>query len=436
MKTYYIKTLGCKVNRYESDGIATELEKAGYNKAKTIKDAEICIINTCTVTSKAGMQSRQAIRKIANSNLSAKIIVTGCHAQIEPEKIKAIENVDKIVSHKDKFQISDALILNDLSDKSLPFPEPNRCRDNVFRSFKYTVKGEMTRAYLKIQDGCNAYCSYCIIPYARGKSRSMKANEVITNLNHLYAKGFKEAILTGIHIGAWGLDFKKKLSLSDLLKTIMEKKDIPRIRISSIEPKELTDEIIDFASDNTRLCDHFHIPLQSGDDEILEIMKRPYDTKFFKNLIEKINRRIPNASIGLDVIAGFPGETNDSFNRTYSFIKALKISYLHVFPYSPREGTKAFNFPEKVNNKEIKSRCSKLRKLSNNKKKDFENKMINKNLKAVIQTKRDKKTNLLKAVTSNYLSVLIKEGDDLKGKIVDIIPKKWDENNKLHGILN
>ncbi|MCK5097584.1 MAG: MiaB/RimO family radical SAM methylthiotransferase, partial [Desulfobacteraceae bacterium] len=294
----------------------------------------------------------------------------------------------------------------------------------------------MTRAYLKIQDGCNSYCSYCIIPYARGKSRSMQANEVITNLKNLYSKGFNEAILTGIHIGAWGLDLIKKSSLSDLLQKIMEKNDIPRIRISSIEPKELTDNIINLASDNTRLCDHFHIPLQSGDDEILKKMKRPYDTNFFKNLIEKINRQIPDASLGIDVIAGFPGETNDHFENTYSFIKDLKISYLHVFPYSPREGTKAFTFSEKVNSQEIKSRCSKLRKLSNKKKEVFENKMINKNFKAVIQTKRDKKTNLLKAITSNYLSVLIKGDDDIKGKIVDIIPKKWDENNKLHGILN
>ncbi|MCK5100396.1 MAG: MiaB/RimO family radical SAM methylthiotransferase, partial [Desulfobacteraceae bacterium] len=290
--------------------------------------------------------------------------------------------------------------------------------------------------YLKIQDGCNSYCSYCIIPYARGKSISMSENEVITNLNQLYLNGFKEAILTGIHIGAWGKDFKKKLTFSKLLHSIMKEKSIPRIRISSIEPNELTDDIINLASNDARLCDHFHIPLQSGDDEILKKMKRPYDITSFKNLIAKINKKLPMVSLGLDVIAGFPGETKDHFENTYSFIENLKISYLHVFPYSPREGTKAFNFSGEVNNQEIKSRCSKLRKLSNKKKKDFENRMINKRLKAIIQTKRDKKTNLLKATTSNYLSVLIDEGDDLKRKVVDIIPKKWDENNKLHGILS
>jgi threonylcarbamoyladenosine tRNA methylthiotransferase MtaB len=216
----------------------------------------------------------------------------------------------------------------------------------------------------------------------------------------------------------------------------MNEKAIPRIRISSIEPNELTDDIIEFATDNTRLCDHFHIPLQSGDDDILKKMRRPYTTDFFKNLIGKINKKLPMASLGLDVIAGFPGETKDHFENTYSFIKDLNISYLHVFPYSPRKGTKAYEFSDKVNNKEIKSRCALLRKLSNEKKRKFEGRMINNKFKAVIQTKRDRKTNLLKATTTNYLSVLVEEENDLKGKIVDIIPIKWDENNALHGIVN
>lgn len=436
MKRFYIKTLGCKVNHYESDGIATELINNGFGKAKTIKNAQICIINTCTVTSKAGRQSRQAIRKIIKSNPSTKVIVTGCHAQIEPEKIRAIENVDEIVSHKDKFKIFDALISKDLSKNHFSFPEPNRCRDTVFRSFEHVVKGEMTRAYLKIQDGCNSYCSYCIIPYARGPSRSMSGDEVISNLKGLYSQDFEEAILTGIHLGTWGWDFTKKSSLSELFQKIFKTKDIPRVRISSIEPNELTNDIIDFASNPAKLCDHFHIPLQSGDDEILRKMKRPYDTNFFNKLISKINKKLPNVSIGIDVIAGFPGETLEHFKNTFAFIKELEISYIHVFPYSPRKGTKAYGFSDKVNNNEIKSRCSQLRKLSNKKKKNFEKQMINKKLTAIIQTKRDKKTNLLVAMTSNYLSVLVEGKDDIKRKIIDIIPEKWDENKKLHGIIN
>ncbi len=429
MNTFYIKTLGCKVNRYESDGIASELTDNGYKKAKAIKDAQVCIINTCTVTSKAGMQSRQAIRKITKSNPDAKIIVTGCHAQIEPELIKSIKDVDEVVDHKSKFQLTNAIM------DSFPYPESNRCKDTVFRSFKGVVKGEMTRAYLKIQDGCNSYCTYCIIPYARGNSRSMSENEVINNLNQLYNKGFNEAILTGIHIGVWGLDFSKKSTFSKLLKNIIREKNVPRIRISSIEPNELTDDIIELATNNNQLCDHFHIPLQSGDDKILKKMERPYNTDLFKKLIKKINKRLPLVSIGLDVIAGFPGETKEQFENTYSLIQNLKISYLHVFPFSPRKGTKAYDFPDKVNNNEIKSRCSLLRKLSIVKKAEFENRMINKTLKAIVQTKRDKTTNLLKATTSNYLSVLAKGGNDLKGKIVDITLEKWDENKKLHGTI-
>jgi threonylcarbamoyladenosine tRNA methylthiotransferase MtaB len=435
VKTYYIKTLGCKVNRYESDGIATELENTGFKKAKRIQDAKICIINTCTVTSKAGMQSRQAIRKIAKSNPDAKIIVTGCHAQIEPDKINKIKQVDEIINHKNKFKISDYIASNNFPDGPNPSFESNICNDTDFQSFKHTVKGEMTRAYLKIQDGCNAYCSYCIIPYARGDSRSMQAAEVITNLKNLYSKGFKEAVLTGIHIGSWGLDFEKQSSFTDLLQRIILKKDIPRIRISSIEPMELTDSIIEFASDNAKLCDHFHIPLQSGDDVILKRMKRPYDTIFFKNLINKIHKKVPDASIGIDIIAGFPGETQEHFNRTYSFIKDLPITYLHVFPYSPREGTEAFDFPDRVNSKEIKLRCSLLRKMSKDKKLGFEKAMMNKSLKGIVQTKRDKKTKLLKVITSNYLSVLLDDTDNIKGKIIDIIPEKWDESMNLHGVL-
>jgi threonylcarbamoyladenosine tRNA methylthiotransferase MtaB len=291
----------------------------------------------------------------------------------------------------------------------------------------------MTRAYLKIQDGCNAYCTYCIIPYARGKSRSMPEDEVIANLKSLYSKGFNETVLTGIHIGAWGLDFQTKSNFSKLLSRIIKTKNLPRIRISSIEPKELTDNIIDFTKNSAQLCDHFHIPLQSGDDEILSKMKRPYDTKYFKQLIVKINKKIPDVSIGIDVI--FPGETDQNFKNTYSFIENLQITYLHVFPYSPRKGTKAYNFQNKVNIKKIKDRCARLRKLSLIKKKKFEESMLDKTLKAVIQTKNDRKTNMLKGITSNYLSVLIKNDQDIKGKIVDIIPKKWDENDVLHGVI-
>ncbi len=433
MKNFYIKTLGCKVNRYESDGIGCDLINKGLKKATTIKDAQVCIINTCTVTSKAGMQSRQAIRKIIKLNPEAKIIVTGCYAQIEPEKIKEIDNVDFIINHKQKFQISDAIAPD--SQNHFSFSGPKHCDDTVFRSFKQPVKGEMTRVYLKIQDGCNSFCSYCIIPYARGQSRSMAANEVINNLKGLYLKNVNEAILTGIHLGAWGLDLKNKSSLSTLVKDILKNELVPQVRLSSIEPNELTDDIIDLAASSKKLCNHFHIPLQSGNNEILKKMERPYDTNFFKSLIKRVNSKVPDVSIGLDVIAGFPGETKEHFETTYSFISNLDISYLHVFPYSPRKGTKAYDFSGRVDNSEVKKRCSKLRKLSVKKKKDFENKMINKKLKAVIQTKRDNKTGLLKAITSNYLSILIKGKDELKGKIVDIIPEKWDENNRLHGII-
>ncbi len=427
MKTFYIKTLGCKVNRYESDGIATELIESGYKRAETIQDAQTCIINTCTVTSRAGMQSRQAIRKIIKTNPHAKIIVTGCHAEVEPGLINKIDNIDAVVGHENKFKIGEMVKTGSIIKED---------KKKGFKPFKHLVRGKMTRAYLKIQDGCNSCCTYCIIPRARGRSSSMEEKDIITNLKKLGLSGCNEAVLTGIHLGAWGRDLNPHLNFSSLLNNLMKLKSIPRLRISSIEPNELTDTIISLAKNSHKLCDHFHIPLQSGDDTILKKMKRPYDTIFFKSLIDKINTILPRVSIGLDVIAGFPGETEEHFINTYSFIKDLKISYLHVFPFSPRKGTKAFEFNGQVNNSIIKSRCSLLRKLSREKKKEFEKSMININLKGVVQTRRDKTTGLLVAVTSNYLSVLLKGDDDLKGKIIGIIPEKWDKDKRLHGKIN
>ena len=247
MKNFFITTLGCKVNQYESDGIATKLELNGWKRKKDSKDADICIINTCAVTSKAAMQSRQTIRSIIRANPDAKIIVTGCHAQTAPDEIKKIKGVHCITGHKDKFNIAEAVLLQENKQEQekekeqkfnlLPFPESNQCTDNRFYSFSPAVTGNMTRAYLKIQDGCNAFCTYCIVPYARGRSCSMPENDVIEHLENLKEKGYTEAVITGIHAGMYGLDFKKKSSLFMLLKKIDKLKPIHRIRLSSIEPR-------------------------------------------------------------------------------------------------------------------------------------------------------------------------------------------------------
>ena len=439
-RTFYITTLGCKVNQYESDGIAAELVAGGWHREDTCEDVEICIINTCAVTSRAAMQSRQETRSIIRANPHAKIIVTGCHAQTAPDEIRKIEAVDLITGHRDKFNIARAIMEataeQDQTPQSepLPYPEERACHETVFQSFAPSVTGENTRAYLKIQDGCNAFCSYCIVPYARGRNRSMPKKEVLRHLEHLSSQGYHEAILTGIHVGVYGLDFHEKTSLTALLQEIQKRKPIHRIRLSSIEPRELTDEIIDLGKrDNNGkgsiLCDHFHIPLQSGDDGVLKRMKRPYNATLFEGLVNKIHAEIPSAAIGADLLVGFPGESDAAFENSYAVIERAPVTYLHVFPFSPREGTPAFSFPDPVSTKVVKERCARLRALGQQKKRTFETRQLNRTLEAVIQAKRDKRTGKLIAVTSNYLSVLVEGDDALKGSMATIIPTEIKDNH-------
>ncbi len=435
-KKFHIVTLGCKVNQYESDGIASSLKEKGLVKGDKKEPADVCIINTCAVTSKASMQSRQAIRKIIRDNPNAKIIVTGCHAQTDPDEIKKIEDIDRIVCQKDKFLIADNLFST--SDKiDTGFQETKDLfKERAFHFFKKPVKGEMTRAYLKIQDGCDALCTYCIVPYARGRSRSMPEEEVLLHLTDLDSSGFKEVIITGIHTGMYGLDLEKKTTLLKLLEKIDRQKLVHRIRLSSIEPGEINDGIISLARENHILCDHFHIPLQSGDDKILGKMKRPYDTALFKNVVEKIHKEIPLAGIGVDTLIGFPSETDAQFENTYQLIESLPVSYLHVFPFSARKGTPAYHFEEKIPPQIIKERCARIRTLDRQKREQFAIKNLNKPLEGLVQHKREGKTGLLKAVTSNYLTVLLKGNDSLKGKIVDLIPEQCDSHNDIRGKIH
>lgn len=438
MITFYINTLGCKVNRYESDGIAAELEQKGARRTESAERADVCIVNTCTVTARAGMQSRQEIRRIRKANPDARLIVTGCYAQTESETVKAIDGVDRVVGHEQKFGIADMIVQGHSPDPAAAGdfnPDPAVCSDTEYRTFQTPVKGEMTRAYLKIQDGCNAFCSYCIIPRARGRSRSMPESEILEHLKILSEAGYNEVILTGIHIGNWGPDLPSSPGFTDLLEKIVREKPVNRIRISSIEPMEVTDPIIDMIRDGHTICDHLHIPLQSGDDMILKRMNRPYDTGFFTDLIQKVHQRIPSASIGTDIIAGFPGETDESFEGTLSLVQSLPIDYMHVFPFSPRKGTMAYDFPDRAVDKTVTDRCARLRKLSKTKRRAFESRFVGTLLNGIVLEKRNFKTGLLKVVTSNYLNVLVDADDSFKGKMVDVQVEKWDSNECLTGTI-
>ncbi len=436
MKTFFIQTLGCKVNQYESDGIASSLEEKGWIKDKGGKNADVVIINTCAVTSKAGMQSRQAIRKFIRENPNAKVIVTGCHAQTDPDSIKKIDHIDHIVCHKDKTRIAEHI--DSVWDAPFPlaFKKTDHSESNTFDGFHHAVKGDMTRAYLKIQDGCDAFCTYCIVPYARGSSVSMPQKDVFRHLRELGDSGFKEVILTGIHAGMYGLDLKEKSSLLDLLTQINHERPVHRIRLSSIEPHEINEGIINLAKPENILCDHFHIPLQSGDDGILKKMKRPYDSVFFKDIVQMIHSILPFAGIGVDALIGFPSETEKQFENTYAVIESLPISYLHVFPFSARKGTPAYHFRQKIDESTIKDRCTIMRILDKKKRKAFIDANLNHKLEGLVQHKADSKTGMLKAVTSNYLNVLLNAGPELCGKILALVPEQCDSNLTVRGRLS
>jgi threonylcarbamoyladenosine tRNA methylthiotransferase MtaB len=269
-----------------------------------------------------------------------------------------------------------------------------------------------TRPFLKVQDGCDAFCAYCIVPYARGPSRSVDYQSVLDGVSRLADQGYQEAVLTGIHLGAYGRDLQPRRSLAELLRAILNQPQAIRIRLSSIEPLELTDEIIDLAAGTERICRHFHVPLQSGDAQILRRMGRPYTPEGYGERIARIRARLPEAAIGADVLVGFPGETEEAFERTFALAEALPLTYLHVFPFSARPGTAAFGFGDRVPAKRIKQRCSRMRQMGNRKRLAFHQGFIGRRLQVLTEGRRDPQTGLLKGVSSNYLPVLFEGGDD------------------------
>jgi threonylcarbamoyladenosine tRNA methylthiotransferase MtaB len=435
MTKFTITTLGCKVNQYESDAIARRLMDLGCVPAGAEEPADVCIVNTCSVTGKAAMQSRQAVRQLIRTNPKAQIVVTGCYAQTEPGELSKIDGVHRIIGHGDKHHIPD-IILSDKNDTLFPaVMRRNILSEKHFKHIPVPVSGSRTRPVLKIQDGCNAFCTYCIVPYARGKSRSMPLENVLENIRSLKQAGFHEVVLSGVHLGAYGLDLSPQIRLKDLLVRIRDANAMDRVRLSSIEPRELTRDIVELVATSNIFCNHFHIPLQSGDDGILEKMRRDYSCDFFEDLIFKIKERIPDAAIGVDLLAGFPDETKKAFENTYSLIEKLPVTYLHVFPFSPRPGTPAEKYPKKVPAKIIKARCERMRRLGDEKKKSFYNKFAGKTLRVLIEGKRDNTTGLLKGITSNYIPVHVAGEDNLFNTLVQVTFEKITKNNMVFGVM-
>jgi threonylcarbamoyladenosine tRNA methylthiotransferase MtaB len=417
---FAVTTLGCKVNRSESEALALRLKALGWSPAGPGTGIDLLIVNTCAVTGKASMQSRQAIRRAARLHPGARIIATGCAAQIDPEAIGRIEGVRHIVGQAGKHTLPEDLAAWEKMPDSPFLSGRDISGECAFDPVPPAVSGGLTRPFLKIQDGCDAFCTYCIVPHARGRSRSLPPETALANLRELAAAGYREAVLTGIHLGAYGLDLTPKSSLLDLMERIDAEKSIERVRLSSIEPRELSREIIRRVGHSDIFSPHFHVPLQSGDNRILERMGRPYSRELFRELVETIHAQIPDAAIGTDVIAGFPGETREAFENSLSLIRELPITYLHVFPYSPRNGTPASRFPGRISPEIVRERCFRMRALGKEKKRDFYARMIGKEESVLIEETRDRASGLLKGLTGNYIPVSIEGDDPLKNRMLRV----------------
>ena len=419
MKKIAITTLGCKVNQYDSVIMEEALHEKGCKIVDFRNQADIYIINTCTVTQKTDYQSRQLIRRAQRKNPHAKIIVTGCYAQVAPQAIAQIPGVSLILGNAQKQRIAD-FITNNEGEKSPHVIVSDMNQQICFNDPPLHSFSNHTRAFLKIQDGCEAFCSYCIVPYVRGKYRSLSPEETLKRLHTLDKAGFKEVVLSGIHLGAYGIDQNPPFTLLKLLQIIEQEKPVHRIRVSSLEPMDITNELIDFISTSKIICPHLHLPLQSGDDEILKRMNRPYLSNYFKTLAKVLVSKIPNLCLGVDAIVGFPGETDRQFINTYKLLEKLPISYFHVFPYSKREKTLAASFPDQVPSKTISTRSKLLRNLGKTKREQFYSSYLGKKLNVLIEEKRDRQSESLKGRSRNYIPVLLEGPDALKNQEIEL----------------
>lgn len=419
IKKIAIITLGCKVNQYDSVIMEEALCEKGYTIVNFRNQADIYIINTCTVTQKTDYQSRQLIRRAKRKNPHAKIIVTGCYAQIAPQAIAEIPGVSLVLGNAQKHNIAD-FITNSEGDGSPHVIVSDIHQQIYFNDPPLHSFTHHTRAFLKIQDGCEAFCSYCIVPYARGRYRSLSSEETLKRLFTLDKAGFKEVVLSGIHLGAYGMDQNPSFPLLNLLQIIEQEKPVHRIRLSSLEPMDITSGLIDFLSKSQIVCPHLHLPLQSGDDEILKRMKRPYRSSDFERLVKRLNSKIPHLCLGIDAIAGFPGETDHQFMNTYKLLEGLPVSYFHVFPYSKREKTLAASFPDQIPGNTISTRSERLRKLGKTKKERFYSNYLGKKLNVLIEEKRDRQSGYLKGRSRNYIPVLLEGPDTLKNHVIEL----------------
>ena len=425
-KTAAYYTLGCKLNFAETSSIGKELALNGIRKACDGETADICVINTCSVTELADKKSRQLIRRVRKLHPNALLIVTGCYAQLKPDETLRIEGVDLVLGHAQKSEIMHFLNTHDT-------PSINTSPSNEINIFVPSCSAsDRTRHFLKVQDGCDYFCSYCTVPFARGRSRSGKIKDLVAQAEQVAAKGGKEIVLTGVNTGDFGKNTQE--TFLELLHALDQVEGIERYRISSIEPNLISDEIIDFVAESKRFAPHFHIPLQSGSDDVLRLMNRRYDTALFRHKIEKIKTLIPDAFIGVDVIVGMRGETDAYFEESFESLHSLPVSQLHVFAYSERPGTQALKITPIVSPKVKQLRSKQLLNLSNRKWTEFYESQIGKTAQVLFEYARKGKN--MVGFTENYVKTVALYNSDLINHITDVRLIGWNEEKNALTVRN
>jgi threonylcarbamoyladenosine tRNA methylthiotransferase MtaB len=406
-----LTTLGCKVNQYDTATIEDRLKAEGHECVPFADTADVYIVNSCTVTNQADAESRQLARRAKRQNPSARVIMTGCYAQVNPKAVAKVPEIDYVIGLN---RLDDILraVKNEIAVERISVSNLRKEGEipRVDTLGALTFSGQ-TRAFLKIQEGCDLFCTFCIVPMSRGKSRSVPPRVILEQLDRLAEQGFQEIVLTGIHLGGYGEDLDPPVSLTWLLAAIEERRPVPRIRVSSLDPHEISDDLIRLLAQAETLCPHLHIPLQSGEDTTLARMRRRYDTALARDVLLKLREALPHAALGTDLIVGFPGESEEAFTHTFIFLEESPLTYFHVFPYSVRSGTTAAKFSDKVPQPIIDARSRAVRKLGEQKKAAFARTFVGQTLPVLFEHTRDKNSGLLKGYGRNYVRVLA-TGDD------------------------
>lgn len=415
MQRAAIYTLGCKVNQYESEALASMFRKEGFEIVDFKEPADIYVINTCTVTHLGDRKSRQMIRRAIKANPDAVVAVTGCYAQTAPGEVLEIPGVDIVVGTRDRSRLLE--LVKEARQSRVPI---NAVADIMqaaeFEELPILDYATRTRAFIKIQEGCSNFCTYCIVPYARGPLRSRPEDRVMAEAEHFIREGFKEIVLAGIHTGAYGLDRGEGRSLAELVQKIARLPGLKRLRLSSIEPMDITFDLMDVMAENPVICRHLHIPLQSGDDTILQKMNRHYTSGEFARLVATVRDRIPGVAVTTDIMVGFPGETDELFENSYRFVEALGFTGVHIFKYSPRHGTPAAGFPDQVAPEKKEERSRRLIKLGEKMFRDFAEKFIGATLEVLVEQRHSKRSKFYEGLTDNYLRVLVPGSENMRGR--------------------